>query len=452
MGRKMRTVGNGLDALSVLTQERLELSLPETPGVPDQKNIRARAKKIKEGIPQIKEWIGKALAFLDWFRKLPRIEREAVPVSEVEKVEKGLRRLLQEEPVRAWRRAAWEALFEHYFSQEAPNTQEAKRTVNNLVEGGYLLLNSKGVGCINAFGRTYSVPPESCFERNELDHLQEMITCFFRAITERERAKWRETTESLLEQSELSLKEFLEGTPGKFALRVPPEQIINYSTGEPTGFWRPGGTLLVESDGKVIRPLAAAGRIEAGVKEAKELGVYLFLNTLAHTSPPRPKALGPERQRKISLLWYLLQRGIKALEQKERLLFLRERFKEKATVSPEEFFLQGEPGLCAAEFRGRWRTPEGEQINNVFFLVQREIHQGHKYLTLKKIPPHLKKLLNHCLKTHPEGEKFQGVDQPLGTILRAIFGQLRKAHGIKETTQMTEGKALVAKEVSRYKE
>ena len=192
--------------------------------------------------------------------------------------------------------------------------------------------------------------------------------------------------------------------------------------------------MQVESDGERVTPLAATGTIQGAIEEAMGLKVHLLLKSLEWDTAPHVQALPLDMNKKIQLLWHVLQRGLLAAEEKQQRQALRDEFKEKATITPEQFFLEGQPGICLVQLEDDWedRALDGKVKNRVldpFFLAER-FNQGEEeqgFIRIVEVPPHFEEMLAPCMGEYAEGEKFQELPYPLALVLRNVYGQTAKA-------------------------
>ena len=398
-----------------------EIEVTETVGLEKQ------AEKVREGAAKVADWVRSAVAFLEQAAGLSREARELVE-EKIHQAKEGLDRLLHQERVKAYRRTAWLEVLRHLLNQEVESTEEVKDLVRELVDKGYLVENHEGSLSIGS--SRYGVPVEAAFEEPEIEEISRLVEALSVKVLQAEKMERRRQAENLLAQSEMTLAEFLGGNKGKFALQVPPEEVPGQNGA--ASYWRAGGLLLVESDGETIRPLSAVGNnsFVGAVEETRELGVYLYFQSLEWERPPYIKALPEENRKKLQLLWYFLQRGINNLRVQEKILEEKTEMTKKATVTPQEFFLEGESGVCFAEYSGVWHMPEnGGTIPNLFFLVERRKKEEEgSTIVLLEMPTHVREFLGHLVgKEAEEKEVFGGIGYPLKGILQAIYGQVQKS-------------------------
>jgi hypothetical protein len=405
----MTQKGNVLHSLEELKGVVL-VPLPELPDLEELsfENLEAQADKIREGADKIRRWTEAALTQIDQVVGLSREAREltgdTITISQ-----KSLTEFLGHE-VPAYRRAACLALLIHEFSRDLHSREEVEELAKRLVEDGRLTEDSQGE--VRLYDRNFRISPEARFERPEIAEIRRVVGNLLKRVEAEDKKERGEKVQELKAQADISPQELCDGKPGKGFLSVPPEKAEN-------GFWRGGGTMLVESDGWKIKPLTATGSIEAAMEEAKDLKVHLLVSSLKYETAPRLD-LPEEMARKVQLLWHLVKRALRA----EEANVVRTAFAEKATISPEEFFVERKPGVCLVEFHRIWETPAGERITNLFLLVERKGKKEPK-LQIVKVPDHLNGLFASCMgeKYSEEGSKFEGVAQPLRAVLQAVYGQ-----------------------------
>lgn len=443
--------GKTLHSLEELGKERASfVPLPELPEISDALTAdEAVAERIREGAGKIREWVAAVLPKIDAARKGSR-EAQELAAKAIKEAEQNLLEYLHHETP-AYCRASWMGVLSHRLSAELRSRAEAIALLQELVEQDYLqeipVPSRNGdeqetpqelpAGALEAYNRGYVVPDTSAFGEPETAELKKIFANFLNRAWEAERKIRTQGAQELFDQSELTTEEFRTGKPGKFVLGIPPEE-VKKADGT-TDFWRGGGTLLMESDGEKVTPLAATGTIQKTIAEAKNLGVHLKVKSLQWETVPFIKALPLEMSGKIQLLWHIIRRGLRALEEKQQRQALKEELAKKATITPEQFLLEGQEGICLVQLEQDWeqRSPEGQVINTVpdpFFLVERftQDEGNQRFILLMEVPPHLEELLKPCMGEHSEGDKFFGVPHPLSMILRNAHGQAAKLAQIND--------------------
>lgn len=405
---------------------------PELPEVDlsDFAGLEAQAKEIREGAGRIKFWVEAAVLQLDQTDGMSREARELV-AKRIEATETSLAEVLHDE-VPAYRRAAWLAFLNHEFSRELHSREEVKTLLERLVREGRLIERADGE--LKVYDKTYVVSPDAAFGEPEVEETRKALSGLLNRVYVETSKTWKDKSQEFRSRATIGAQELANGTAGICALDVPPEKVQN---GDQV-FWRGGGTLLVQSDDQRIVPLDAVGSIEGAVREAKDLRVHLLVSSLKYETAPMVK-LPPEAARKVQLLWHLIKRAIRAETQREQVLKARAELEAKATISPQEFFLEHLSGVCLVEFSGVWEIPGGDTISNLFLLVEREVEKESR-IAIVEVPDHFKDFFASCIgeKFSEEGSKFEGVGQPLRAVLQAVYGQT--AQGAAKTARINGNK------------
>lgn len=380
--------------------------------------------------PKLEEDVKRALPWLDALAKADRETKEVMEFVLKQSGKKHPADWLRENlshPIAPYRRITWTTLLKYYFSQEVKTKEEVQELLSFLCQQGYLQKDPNGP--FKAFGESYALPERALVVLAGQPELSQ-LTRTFRELLWRVRLTEKRAAEekgkTLLSQSTLSLDEFLGGKPGLLALEIPEKE------------GRRGGVLLVRTEEGKIFPIDAVGGFQKAIEEAKKLRIFLLLQSLSRNSPPFIKGMESEKGAKIALLWHLIKNGISELKTREEIEALRKEMKATANLSPEEFFLAGKAGATLAEWKGPWlwkTIVEGEvkesRLENLFFLVERQEKEGQSIIRLARIPPWLEEFFSNCQGEFKEGERFEGVPQPLKSVLRAIWGQVRKRSQIE---------------------
>ncbi len=311
-------------------------------------------------------------------------------------------------------RAAWLTLFLFEFSRDLLSRKEVKELLERLVEERRLVLDPNGT--LEAYGQAYRVSEDSrLVDLEDLSKVQKGLNDLLQKVYAEVGKDRKERTKELLAQATIGWQGLVNGEHGACFLKVPSERLDN-------GTWRAGGNLLVHSDGASIVPTKAVGAIETLVEAMVDLGIRLWVSSLCRPEPPFIKGLPIEKGKKVRALWFVIQRAIRAEEEAEKFQATRQEFAGKATVTAQEFFLKQAPGTCLVEFQGVWETPAEEKVSNLFFLAERKEEKAR--ISIVEVPSHLNQFFSPCLgREYEEGDKFEGVDQPLRAVLQACFGQ-----------------------------
>lgn len=225
------------------------------------------------------------------------------------------------------------------------------------------------------------------------------------------------------EKNPLQLRE---DVAGRFAISVPDDK-----SGEKVLL---GGILLVESDGKNVKILQAAGHFQRIMEEIRDAGTFVAVSSLSEDRLP----FIPDKELfwRVRILHAVLRRGLEEAEKeaarekraadfKAKADTEREALMAKTTVSAAEWLFNGAPG-SAVIYLGRkpWMIADRKTKNetpyfDVFFLVERD---GDGKVRLAEYPERLEPLFrSQFSKFVKAGERFEGLKYPLGSMLRITF-------------------------------
>lgn len=247
-------------------------------------------------------------------------------------------------------------------------------------------------------------------------------------------------TEKLWQESGVDPDNLQSGMPGKCAIRVPAEPVFEPGTSTVKS-WRSGGVILVESDGRDIRPITAVGnpRFESAVREAAKMGVFLFVESLSENHPPSIRR--SDLLSKLRFLWHALRRGIDVWQEEQDVANWKCEMENRASVSMADFFLDHKPGVCLVELDGTWLPPDSAQsYTNVFFLVSREEAGEDSAMTIVDVPLHLETALYRFV-----GEKFPQTDRFYFSPARGITDLLNMV--VDQTAEKTSRPEMVLEAV-----
>lgn len=418
---------NGDDKEVAISQQ-----VPEIPAPPELPEISAgpvdfetQGAKMREGRIAIGVWVGKCLSELDKLARLPSEEARYLARAKVSELTAALERSLAD-GFAPYRRAAWVALLRHEFSRNFSTKEEVERLLGKLVSEGRLVSCTDGK--LAVYGKTYSVHPDALVEDPDVSEIKKDLDSLLSRVYQEVGKARQAKAQDLASQATISsLADFLAGKPGTIYVVVPPAEEVSRNGQK---FWRAGGGLLLESNGQDVAPLGASGGIELAMAEAMELGVFLKLYTLKWNQPPVVKGLDPERGRKVQLIWYLLDRVVKAARGAEQVQANRQQLLGRATCTAEEWFMRCASGICALHFP-TWeiKTPTsvGQLIRDLLVLFERRDDGTIAIVEVQAADP-LGDFFTSCEGAYEvTGEKFEGVPYPLGMILRAGYGLALRA-------------------------
>ena len=401
------------------------------------------AEKLREGATKVREWVVSTLTQINAVKAASREVQELNEdrVAEAEVVINGF--FCHE--TKAYKRAALLGMFQQRLAESVSSRKEAQVVIDGLVEQGFLLEAQEGP--IKVFTKTYAVPADSTFKEPEIEEVSKFLGEFIGRALQAEWEAKRQAAESLYARTELTLDEFRAGKAGSITLGVPPEPVFELDGVTPKlrpddgrPMWRGGGTLLVKNDGDKVIPVSSSGNIQRGVDEAIRLNVYLLRYTLGWAYPPKVEGLDLEHQRKLTLLWNLLKRGITAMEKETELKAEKARLIGSTdAISQKEFFLEGKIGVCLVELEKPWEPQirQGEPtvyISPCYFLAERffqgEGEEQQVFLRLVAVPTNIEDYLAGYREDYPEGDRFSGCPQPLRAMFQAAFGQAQKEENL----------------------
>lgn len=411
-----------LSKLKEVWQTSVELDLPD-PKTIAPGDIAKQAEIIDVGQKKIQEWTKNLLI---------KIDQRTTAVSEIEnpgqkKIAKKLAYDANTVDLKAlgtylrgedrdlfYRQAAWFAALEYFLSGNLQTPEELTGILEKMVGDDYLVKNPDGL--LKPYKDGYDFHPDCPLDEPDKAKVKIILIKLRNRVFDNEKA-------DITARGNLSVQDFLDRKPGKIALTIHAEKAKRLGG---QIFWRSGGVLLIESDGKAIQPLDATGGIKEAVQEAKKMGAYLYFDSLYQNAPPFIRSLSKEMNEKVQLLWHLLKRGL-----------LRYEITSMATLNQEEFFLGRECGDCFLDFKGNWQTADGKTIANFFFLIRRREGEenGVKRIRIAKAPSHLDDFFAQCMGEYEEGNKFEDVPQPLRAVLQAAYGQVRD--NAEKTAQVT---------------
>jgi len=144
-----------------------------------------------------------------------------------------------------------------------------------------------------------------------------------------------------------------------------------------------------------------------------------------------------EYVKKTQVFWYLIQRALKASENKEKMDALREEYAGRASITPREIYgIDCEPqeGIAVLAFDGTFQNKNGQPpVYHLFGLVRQERREDGEFLIeFVEGPEHVKEFLANC-----KGEKFlvednfKKVPEPFRRVLRGICTQVEMAAQIE---------------------
>ncbi len=256
---------------------------------------------------------------------------------------------------------------------------------------------------------------------------------------------WKSRADGLRQRSTISVSDFLNGKPGIIFLSLPAVQ-------DGSKKWISSGAVLLESKDGEISLKEAIGPIAEATEEIRKEGIFLHLNSIRNKEEPFSPVesemhrlvnllwtvvkcgLFEIRCRRVTTLWFLCNKDLEPLLLKERAEVTKREWAEKATVTPQEFFIEQKPGICLVSIEpDSWQDKEkGRRIPHLFMLMERRETAKGYVLALLEVPDHVPPdFLEHCVgKEFADTAKYDDAPVPLKWILQAVYGQTVKADGI----------------------
>jgi len=388
-------------------------------------------KKIEESAKGIRRWVETYLTKLDELRNAPkamRIRQENKAASQ--KIRDKIDSFLNHHEA-AYRQAAWVAFLVYRFrNTNAQTYTETMNFLDQMVADGYLEKGNEH-SPLQAWREYFRIPATASFTRPEFEEAKRALSILVNRIAQTTAKRRNDRVAELQEKANLLPESaFDTGAEGLAFLHVPPQISKN---GDKI-FIRKDGFLLIEitSDGRIF-PLEGIGSFEEGIAEAASVNVFVKAHTLDWDWPPAKKKLAEagltEKQvNGLHFCWYLLKRAKDALEQVSQHQEKKIELAKQVSVSEDSFFLEKSEGVALIDFEGTWETwtndngkSKKEQIGPLFVLVER--HRD--AIQIVGCPKHLQDFFSSCIGKYKEGEKFEGIPQPLQSVLQAQFGGIQ---------------------------
>jgi hypothetical protein len=450
----------GLDRLKEVTKG-LRLQVPKIRALPnlDTEDIRSTIKQKTEACHQIQEDVANALKFLADVRSLieEQSDRTAKKIVEAETAEsaKEMQEYLNdvldlEDPIYCQHSAL--AYIKSVLSQKFTDYDQAQEVLHDLCQRGLLVQTGREGPILIGYQR-YAIDSKFGFETEDIEEISDAVAKFSKCLMTLVRQQRQEKKREAEEDVDIELGDAITGENGKCLAEVPAE---SYEDRDGNPAWRGGGSLLVNFTDKEVIPILGIGSIENAIKGMVASNVSLARYTLDWDSPPGHGRRAFERVRagvmetaglnateaeayvnKMKALWWLLQRAINALKEKEKIERLKEEFQEKAEISAEQFFgLNGSTtsaqGTAFLSFEGAFHQKGNDpSVYNLFFLATRGEENGVETVEIKDVPEHVQKFIGGFRgKKFPAENNFSGCPAQLGRVLRGIRSQMDLAHEI----------------------
>lgn len=347
-----------------------------------------------------------------------------------------------------FRLAAAMAYLKYCFSLTFKNHEEARAMLADLEERK-LLVEAAG-GPISIGYKKYKLG-DFGFAQEDAEEIEGKITAFSRKFMALEKQRRHEESQSMQEDSNINMDGLWGDKHGRCFMQVPPEC---YEDRDGNTKWRSGGAMVVQATYKEVFPISATGGIEPIVNSMREAHIRLPRHCLQWKNPPgegksfsrvrdeimrRQDVTEDEAQKRVNLMkvfWYLIHRAFKALDAKEKLGELKEEFRNRQNIEPEQFLgLNGSDapqfGTACVEYEGAFKDSGGPTVYDMFFLVERAEEDGRSVISIVDMPPHAAEILGKLSgKKFSEGENFRELPAVLRRVLQAIKGRMELASEI----------------------
>lgn len=259
---------------------------------------------------------------------------------------------------------------------------------------------------------------------------------------------WKSQADELRSRATLSVSAFLSGKPGTVFLALAPVQ-------NSEGKWLSSGAVLLKNKDGNISVEKAIGPISEALAEVEEHDIFLRFQAVRSKEEPFSQ-VETETNRLVNLLWTVVKCGlfevccrrvttlwylckdIEPLLLKEQAETSRQEWLQRATITPQEFFLGQKPGICLVSVESDWHDKErSRRIPNLFALVERRETQKGYVIVLLEVPGHVPSDFMGGIvgQEFADTEKFADVPVPLKLFLQAAHGLAAKADGIVSQTQ-----------------
>ena len=470
MKKKLHNAGEDLGAAAEASRLKLEFRPLRIEGPEGEFDVEAIMKRAQVLADNVKTVIGFVPVALDWLMvKIPDLiakgEERGLSAKMVisvlpEHQKPGIikRRLdhllrsddLKEEWPEHWmefRQTAWATLFEHLFKQCPEERERVEQLLAELCEEGYLLADQPENGgdqpvlWFRTFGRKYYIPPVSCLAGEKVASIQMVLDHLTGAAGAQEREQLiREVT------PDFTFDDLIAGEVGSLLADIEPVPYTFIWRGEDgkeerTG-WQPGGKLALESDGRKVWATGGNGNVRDRLTHAIEHRISIPVASLTDDEPyelsaPETRLSRPEFDewlkgaKQTKMLWYCVVRGGIGLYHKHQAKLAEKVELGRRVSGPEEdLLLELKPGTYLIEWEGFWSDKDErgrwQPVTDMMFVLVRLTKDGK--LSVKAAPAHLEEYFAPLMgeEFQVSDENFEGVEDPLGRLLRARRNRLLK--------------------------
>lgn len=412
----------------------------------------ANCEVISQDVANACEFLGRAEAFVSQYqdRKAQKIAKAQV-ATDVAEMTEYLNDTLRAKDI-FYRQAAALAYLKSVLGQDFKSWEDAQATLKDLDERG-LLVKTGSDGPIIINYQHYCVNDEFGMDADDIAEISEAVNAFDRLLKQLVRQHRRDAKQEAKEVANITFAEVVDGKNGTCLIPIPPEA---YTDRDGQEGWYPGGELLATFTDEEVIPLKGIGSIEKKVSAMVKLGVRLPVYMLDKHQPPGwglPSKFKRAQQaiatahglsdedavaflKKEQALWFLLQRGYKALEHSRKVAEEKEDFGKKSTITDVQAFgLNGSAspaeGTAFMQFEGAFRNGDA-QVFDLFFLADFSQDNGSRTIRLTEVPEHLAEVIGGCTGTYRTANDFSECPSTLRRVLRAIRSQVEMAAEIDE--------------------
>jgi len=427
----------------------------EKESLPFIEKIRGKVEKLGKKVLQLvagKNEEGENITLADQLNEYERLNAEylsgAFPIGDTENGEPFLL------PAMKTRRVAHMAVLKHRLSTEMDRDSFIK-VINSFVEEGYFIGHQEGA--ISVWKKRFFLSDDEKFgnlgeEQERL--LADIVGHHVTRINTAYKDVVRDRAEELKKESSLDLQQLLKGEAGKCFVHVPAETRGGFKSSEVN--------LLLEGDGEgKVFILDAVGPDTVSALDIKNSKIHLNLQHMGIPRPPRVETMmdkwgfSQENAERYQHFWGYADRARKEQEaedrrkaEKELVAIAREEEKtlwEKATeeapqlkeeyagganISIDRVLLEMEPmeGIFYGEFEGEWKNRLGNVPKGLLFAqFEQVVRNGKTMMKVRKAPSWLldRFFKDQNMEFSCYGESFQGLEQPMQGLMKALHTQAR---------------------------
>ena len=440
---RLKVVGEGFEDLKAIAGS-LKLAVPKLGAIPSLDSLGSSVEERVSVAKGLEKDIPAAAGYIVAVRKMilpaDRLERKfmiADTMGHVKKMEAYLSDVLSLEDV-IFRQVAAVAYLTAVLSQDFKTVEEVSSVLEDLNNRQLLVKASNGPIFIGY--QRYQISDKFGLEEEDLKAIGEVVAQFARRRLVIFNQQRQSQLDKAKQDASLSTAEFLQGGEGKCIMEVLAESFLDENGGER---WRGGGQLCVDVTAQEVIPILGIGSLEPIVNTMVQLKVRLPRNLMERDSAPSFFELKKlktvqdlqlddreiqEHIKKMQVLWHLVDRAIKPLEDQEKMEEIKEDFCRKSTISPAQFFgLTKDPaeGIACLAFKGTFYQDGKPSIYNLFFLATITKDDGIDIVEVVEVPEHLQDFLGKFVgKKYPAKDNFLDFPKTLGRVLRGIRSSL----------------------------